>query len=501
LKKRTADLTSELERSSRRYSDAVNRRSNRLTADAEYTGKLLDEKRNAEKDLIKAQQDLRAKSSEAEELRKELNSLQALVKSSRAAVIELKSKQHSSEIELKKLSQVQKAYDELKARFDLIQRSSGDDVLKTLNRIPGLEESLRRYEKENKNLLSEIAALKKKVPRSSGKTLGDFRNVELEKVETLLADARSAEARGNLEVAVWGYRQVLLRDGKNQAALVSLGNIALNRGKFSEAAELLEQAVAASPADAKLVNACVRSLIGLREYDKALSKIAEFKKANPKAVKAEMLLTEAVAWSRSGKNSDAEKSFKAVLKLQPANAEAAYELALMLSADEKRRQEAGEYYVLAKNNGGAVDSYLEELLRSFSGPDLATRDFLLGNVSESLNKQDMAQSAWYLAEVKKLYPADKEYLYFQSLHNIHSGSSAEAVKALSNAADDRSRWLHALALRQSKQYDQALAVLAKTGKLSNSGLIEAVKKFAAANPDKDNKKAQQVTAALLEKLP
>ena len=156
---------------------------------------------------------------------------------------------------------------------------------------------------------------------------------------------------------------------------------------------------------------------------------------------------------------------------------------------------------MAKNNGGAVDSYLEDLLRSFSGPDLATRDFLLGNVAEALNKNDMAQSAWYLAEVKKLYPADKEYRYFQSVHDVLAGNSAAVVKVLPDSADDRSRWLYALALRQEKKFDQAAAVLAKTGKLPKSSVLEALKKFAAANPDQGNKKAQQVTAALLEKLP
>lgn len=501
VKKRLAELGRELEQSSQRYNDALNRRSSRLAADAQHTGKLLDEKRNAEKNLLKAQQDLRLKSDENTELRKELAGLQELVKSSRTAVIELKSKHLSQDIELKKMAQLQKAYDELKTRFDLIEKSSGSDVLKTLNRIPGLEESLRRYEKENRTLLAEIAALKKKMPRSNSQKTAAPEMADLEKITALLADARNAEARGNLEIAVWGYRQVLLRDDKNQTALVNLGSIALRRGKYSEAAELLGKAVGAAPEDAKLVNAYSRSLIGLREYKKALSRIAEFKKAHSGAVKADLLLTEAVAWSRSGKNADAEKSFKEVLKLQPANAEAAYELALMLSGDEKRRQEAGEYYVMAKNNGGAVDSYLEELLRSFSGPDLATRDFLLGNVKEALNKGDMAQSAWYLTEVKKLYPADKEYLYWQHLHDVLSGNSAAVLQVLQNASDDRSRWLYALALRQNRKYEQAAAVLAKTGKLPPGAVIGALKKFAAVNPDKENKKAQQITAALLEKLP
>lgn len=501
LKARLAELGNELEQSSRRYNDAVNRRSSRLAVDAQHTGKLLDEKRTAEKDLLKTQQELRLKNDENTELRKELASMQDLVKSSRSAVIELKSKHLSQDIEIKKMTQLQKAYDELKARFDVIEKSSGSDVLKTLNRIPGLEESLRRYEKENRNLLSELAALKKKMSQKDGGKNVAPGIADQEKISALLADARNAEARGNLEIAIWGYRQVLLRESRNQTALVNLGLISLRRGKYSDAAELLGNAVQTAPGDAKLAGAYVRSLIGLRKYDQALSRIAEFKKAYPQAVKAELLLTEAVAWSRSGKNSDAEKSFKEVLKLQPANAEAAYELALMLSGDEKRRKEAGEYYVMAKNNGGAVDSYLEDLLRSFSGPDLATRDFLLGNVAEALNKNDMAQSAWYLAEVKKLYPADKEYRYFQSVHDVLAGNSAAVVKVLPDSADDRSRWLYALALRQEKKFDQAAAVLAKTGKLPKSSVLEALKKFAAANPDQGNKKAQQVTAALLEKLP
>ena len=88
----------------------------------------------------------------------------------------------------------------------------------------------------------------------------------------------------------------------------------------------------------------------------------------------------------------------------------------------------------------------------------------------------------------------------QNMYDVLNGDPA-VVKVLQSAGDDRTRWLYALALRQTKQYDQAAAVLAKTGKLPSTAVIEAVKKFAAVNPDKENKKAQQVTAALLEKLP
>ena len=80
------------------------------------------------------------------------------------------------------MAQLQKAYDELKTRFDLIEKSSGSDVLKTLNRIPGLEESLRRYEKENRTLLAEIAALKKKMPRSNSQKTAAPEMADQEKI-------------------------------------------------------------------------------------------------------------------------------------------------------------------------------------------------------------------------------------------------------------------------------------------------------------------------------
>lgn len=502
LKKRVEELTLALNKSANSYNAAVSSRSNRLAVDAEHNAKLLKARQVAEDKLVKAQQELKRRSDEAGDLRKELTALQGLVKSSRTAVIELKARQHSQEIELKKMVELQKAYDELKARFDVIRRNaSGSDVLAALNRIPGLEESLRRYEKENSNLLKEIAGLKKALTPAGGKTPGNIKIADLEKLETLLAEARSAETRGNLEVAVWGYRQVLGRDGKNQQALVNLGNIWLRRGKFDDAADLFAQALPAAPGDVKLVNSYCRSLIGRKDYKNALKKVAEFKKAYPKSIDSALALTEAVAWSRSGKNSAAEKSFKEVLKLEPGNAEAAYELSLMLSADEKRRREAAEYYLLAKNNGGEVDSYLEDLLRSFSGPDLATRDFLLGNVIEALNKNDMAQSAWYLSEIKRLYANDKEYLFAQSMHDVLTNNSAAAIKRLQKFSDARSLWLCALALRQTGEYDKAAAVLVKLGKLPAGTVIEAVKKFAADNPDKKNKKAQQITAALMAKLP
>jgi len=502
LKKRNQELAVELKKYADRYAEISQRHQTRLQSDAANHEKLLAEKRTAEKNLLDLRQKLRKLNESHENLQRELSSAQELIKSSRAAVLETRAKQQSSEIELKKMAALQKAYDEMKARFDLFKQASNSDVLTALNRIPGLEESLKRYEKENSSLISQIADLKNQLRRKSGNAnMPDFTNMELEKLEKLLADARSAEARGNQEIAIWGYRQVLARDRNNQEAAASLGRIYLQHGKFAEAEKLLGAVAKNNPGNSKHINNYARALIGKRDYKGALKLLADFKKRNQGSSNAAMLLTEAVAWSRSGKNDAAEKSFKGVLQLEPDNAEAAYELALMLSANEKRRKEAGEFYMLAKSNGIAIDSYLEDLLRSFSGPDLATRDFLLTNAAEALNRGENASAAWYLAEIKKLYPQDKEYIVMQAGYNILTNQPGAALQILANAPGSRQDFLKALALTQSGKTDQAAALLPKLTVLKNNDLPEALKKFTAEQSVKSNKKAQQIYAALLKKLP
>ena len=177
------------------------------------------------------------------------------------------------------------------------------------------------------------------------------------------------------------------------------------------------------------------------------------------------------------KNSDAEKSFKAVLKQQPGNGEAAYELALLLSADEKRRKEAGEFYMLAKSNGIAVDSYLEELLRSFSTHDQATRNFLLSNAADAMLNSDMQSASWYLSEVKKLYPNDQEYIAMQAVYYIMNKQSLEILKLFGKNADNRQKLLCSIALMLNEKYADAEKMLSATTKLSTGALPEALTKF------------------------
>lgn len=503
LNQRTETLERELKACSNRYRDLEKRHQDRLNADAVNTEKRDKERKIASKNLLDAQNKVRLMNDELGKLKAELEAGKTVIQNSRALVIDLKAKQHSSEIELRKMSALQKAYDELKNKFDLFNRASNSDVLSALNRIPGLEESLKRYEKENTTLLNEIATLKRRINRQADSPEGSVQeNFELERIETLLADARSAAARGNQEIAIWGYRQVLLRDPGHQDAAIQLGNLYLGNGKFDDAHKLLEMARKNAPQDENIINNCARCLIGKRDYDAALKLIRNLRKERKGKVNADLLLTEAVACSRSGKNSDAEKSFKAVLKLHPGNAEAAYELALLLSADTKRRKEAGEFYMLAKSNGVAVDSYLEELLRSFSSNDHATRDFLLNNVSEAMLNGDMSSASWYLTEIKKLYSGDPEYTAMQAVYYIMNKQSLEILKLFGKTADNREKLLCAVALMLNEKYSDAEKMLSAVTRLSADTLPEALKKFVRKEMENSpiNSSKHKLCESILQKL-
>ena len=503
INQRTEALERELKAYADRYRTLEKRHQDRLNADAVNSEKRDKERSIARKNLLDAEKKVRTLNDELHKLKADLEASKAVMKGSRALVIDLKAKQHSAEIELKKMAELQKAYDELKAKFDLFNRAGNSDVLKALNRIPGLEESLKRYEKENNTLLNQIAVLKRRLRQKSGNSGSTpAENFELERIDTLLADARSAAARGNYEIAVWGYRQVLLREPENTEAAVKLGSLYLDAGKFDDAHKLLEKARKVTPDDEKLVDSCARSLIGKRNYDEALKLLRDLRKKRNGRVSAQLLLTEAVACSRSGKNSDAEKSFKAVLKQQPGNGEAAYELALMLSADEKRRKEAGEFYMLAKNNGIAVDSYLEELLRSFSSQDTATCKFLLNNAAEAMQNGDMQSAAWYLAEVKKLYPDNQEYIVVQAVYYILNKQSLEILKLFGKKADNRQKILCAIALTLNEKYADAEKMLSATTRLSAGALPEALTKFVrkVMESSKVNSEKHKLCEKILQKL-
>ena len=499
LQGRIQNLEKELKSYADRYSSISRRHSERVEADAINHGVNVAARKEAESALAEAQKKLQERSGEIEKLQSSLKSAEELVKTTRHDLIELKAQRHSNEIELRKMAELQKAYDELKAKFDLFNQASNSDVLSALNRIPGLEESVKRYEQENSSLIAQITELKKSgTAAAAGQTAAVQ---DAEKIETLLADARSAEARGNLELAVWGYRQVLLRDKNNLEAAARMGRINLQNGKYDEAGKLLAAVVKSKPADQQAVNDLARSFIGKHDYPAALQVIQAFKSKNQVQPSVDLLLTEAVAWSRSGKNADAEKAFKAVLKADPANGEAAYELALSLSADKNRLKEAGEFYMLAKNNGMGVDSYLEDLLRSFSSADNGTRDFLINNIYEAWQSNDSVSASWYLTEAGKLYSGDAAYKLAQGIEYIFKNQFDQTLKIIDDSCGEQGKFIRIWALLKQNKDADAEKILNTLTKPLVPEPLNKVRKFLEKDSAGSSGKTQVLYQALLKKLP
>ena len=466
VRERTAKLETELKSVTGRYGELEKRYQDRVGADMLRRQELARANTTLTADLAVARAAEQQLRKDLEQCKHAAEEHAARQEESRRTVMELKNRLLSGEIELRKMADLQKAYDELKHRFDLIRQTGNADVLAALNRIPGLEESLRRYEQENTALLKELKTLRENAAAAAARETGRKTPPnapaplpgESEKLETLLAEARTAEARGNQEVAIWAYRQVLARRPEHGEAARRLGAVYLARGQFDEAFPLLEKAFRKMPDDPRVLDDLARAGIGRRDYAGALRLLQNFRREHGGRAEGFLLLTEALAWSRSGKADEAEKAFKAVLKLDPGNAEAAYELALMLSAAPERRKEAGEFYLLAKERGVAPDSYLEDVLKAVTGSDRDTLAFLRQNALEALERRDWVSVDWYLAELEKLEAKDPELRRMRQMACILRNRPAAAVELGAQAgldAADADRILLAAALLENGRREEA----------------------------------------------
>ena len=190
-----------------------------------------------------------------------------------------------------------------------------------------------------------------------------------------------------------------------------------------------------------------------------------------------------------------------MLKADPANGEAAYELALSLSADKNRLKEAGEFYMLAKNNGMGVDSYLEDLLRSFSSADNGTRDFLINNIYEAWQSNDSVSASWYLTEAGKLYSGDAVYKLAQGIEYIFKNQFDQTLKIIDDSCGEQGKFIRIWALLKQNKDADAEKILNTLTKPLVPEPLNKVRKFLEKDSAGSSGKTQVLYQALLKKLP
>jgi putative PEP-CTERM system TPR-repeat lipoprotein len=147
--------------------------------------------------------------------------------------------------------------------------------------------------------------------------------------EELLADARTAIAAGEIRTAEIHLKNLLQGEPDNATARLLLGQVSLASGDLPAAEQNLQLALGLG-ADASLVHLpLVRSLVGQRKFEEAVTQLASGPELEGSA-RAQELTLEAVAQRGLGRREDAEAAFRAALRLDPGSAQIRSELAALL---------------------------------------------------------------------------------------------------------------------------------------------------------------------------
>lgn len=177
-------------------------------------------------------------------------------------------------------------------------------------------------------------------------------------VRGLLRQGTTAESQGKLEAARWNYEKVLSYEPDERVALARLGLMAAEHGQIQEAEGYLRRAFRLDPDDVEILIALGFVLIRQEKPDLAISMLSRAAALRPDDPVVHRSL--GVACSSLGWTDAAEVQLRRALKLDEADSEAAFNLAVLLAAKEPaRREEAQTWYKRARELGMAADPGLD----------------------------------------------------------------------------------------------------------------------------------------------
>lgn len=176
-------------------------------------------------------------------------------------------------------------------------------------------------------------------------------------VDPALAEAYQALQAGDLGAAEGHYRSLLVRDRRNRDALLGLAAIAVKRGESDAARRFYRQALALNPRD-PLATAGLAALEAPASDPVALeSQLKILLAGQPEAAALHFALGN--LYATQSRWSEAQQAYFQAFKLEPANADYAYNLAVSLD-HLKETALAGQYYrralALAAAGPAAFDS-------------------------------------------------------------------------------------------------------------------------------------------------
>lgn len=188
------------------------------------------------------------------------------------------------------------------------------------------------------------------------------RKADADVVNAFLHKGVEAERQGNVEAAVWNYKQALTADEGNVVALRRLGALAVQAGSDQEAIAWLHRAFRADPDHLATLQQLGFALVRQEQPDMALSMLARAAALDQDDPDVHKQL--GVALSTLGWKQAAEVQFRRALKLAPADSEAAFNLAVLLAADgDARMPEARTWYKTARDAGAEADPALDQFFK------------------------------------------------------------------------------------------------------------------------------------------
>ena len=186
-----------------------------------------------------------------------------------------------------------------------------------------------------------------------------------ESIDLLLNDAYLAYRNGNFEQSQQLYREALKLDERNTDALLGLAAIAQHRDQDNEAAHYYARALVLDPRNA-VANAGMSALTNDDNRESRLKNLLNEQKDSSSLHFA--LGNHYAAQERWG---EAQQSYSAAYKLEPGNAELAFNLAVSLDRLEQKKP-AAQYYQRAlqldqSNSAGFDHAQIEQRVQELTG--------------------------------------------------------------------------------------------------------------------------------------
>lgn len=323
-------------------------------------------------------------------------------------------------------------------------------------------------------------------------------------VPALLYQAEIFHLQGAVEASETAARRALAADPGSTAAKALLGQAALDRGDFREAARLLEAALAEVPAANRLHYTLAAAYRGLGDGAKAQEHLARVgpvgvKPADPLLAELDGLrsgerlhLARGKTAFQAGRPAEAAEEYRRALAAAPESVEARVNLAAALvQQGDPAAAVATLREALARDPGNATAHFNLGVLLSLEGPAPEAREHLAAAAAALPGDAEVRRTlAQVLRDAGQLDPALAEY--------------AKAVELA--PADEVARLGEAEALVRLARYGEARARLEDgLAKLPRSGLLaHGLARLLAACPDlavRDGARAVELAFAVWQAQP